>query len=78
MGVLIKIALFGLVIYYIFKTIGGFVFRILGGQAQQDQPKHKTQQKRAGEINIDYVPKGNKRKQNNNSNDEEYIDFEDV
>lgn len=81
MGILFKIILFGLVIYYILKTVGGFVFRILGGQAQQQQQKQRQtqQQKREGDVNIEYVPKGQKGSTNaNGSKAGEYIDYEEI
>lgn len=78
MGALLKFILFGLVIYYVLKTIGSFVFRMLGGQPQQPPPRQSTQHRRSGEINIDYMPKGKKQKRNSGSKDGDYIDYEDV
>jgi len=78
MGVLLKVVLFGLVIYYIFKTVGSFVFRFLGGQAQQNHQRQTTQQKREGEINIDHMPKNQKGRTTPGSKDDDYIDYEEV
>ena len=79
MGFLLKIVLFGLVAYYIFKTVGNFIFRILGGQAQQKQQRQTaTQQKRNGEINIDHVPENQKGKPSSGSKGGDYIDYEEV
>ncbi len=80
MGILFKFILFGVVIYYIFKTIGGFVFRILGGRMQQyqQQQRPKTDQKKEGEIHIDYAPKDGKRKNQSGAKGGEYIDYEEV
>lgn len=81
MGLLIKIILFGIVFYYIFKTVGGFVYRILGGRNfAQQQRQSQNNHRREGEINIDYVPdkeKG-KRKRKGSSKTGEYIDYEEV
>ena len=77
MGILLKVVLFGLVIYYIVKTIGSFVFRILGGQPQQ-QPRQAQPNKRKGEINIDYMPTDKKRKSSAGSKEGDYIDYEDI
>lgn len=77
MGILLKVVLFGLVIYYIFKTIGSFVFRILGGQPQQ-QTRQTQPNKQKGEINIDYMPKGEKGENTDGSKEGDYIDYEDV
>ncbi len=78
MGLLFKIVLFGLVIYYIFKTIRGFVFRILGGQPQRQTPRQSTPRRREGEINVEYSPKDKKREKGAGSKDGDYIDYEDV
>ena len=78
MGLLLKIILFGLVFYYLLKTIGSFVFRILGGQTQQNHYRQATHQKREGEINIDYVPENEKRRRRSGSKDGEYIDYEEI
>ena len=79
MGLLIKVVLFGLVIYYILKTVGGFVFRLLGGQARPSQPQQSKRYKREGEINIDYVPEDDKRRASSKgTKDGDYIDYEEV
>lgn len=78
MGILIKIILFGLVFYYIFKTIGSFIFKILGGQAQQTQSRQTTNQKRDGEININYVPKDKNGGKGSSSKEGDYIDYEEI
>jgi len=77
MGLLLKFVLFGLVFYYIFKTIGGFVFRILGGQARQKQQQAKGH-KREGEINIEYIPNDKKGRGSSGQKGGEYIDYEEV
>lgn len=77
MGILLKVVLFGLVIYYIVKTIGSFVFKIIGGQAQQ-QSRQAQSNKRKGEINIDYMPTDKKRRNSDGSKEGDYIDYEDV
>ncbi len=78
MGALLKFVLFGLVIYYVIKTIGSFVFRMLGGQPQQPPPRQSTQRRKSGEINIEYTPKSKTQKSNSGSKDGDYIDYEDV
>lgn len=80
MGLLLKFILFGLVFYYIIKTVGGFVFRILGGQRPpQTQQRHSQQtRQREGEINIDYVPDKNKGRRGKAARDGDYIDYEEV
>jgi hypothetical protein len=77
MGVLLKFILFGLVFYYIVKTIGSFIYKILGGQPQQHQ-RQTTQNKREGEINVDSKPKNKTRKFHAGSKEGDYIDYEEV
>ena len=77
MGVLLKVILFGLVFYYIAKTIGSFIYRILGGQTQ-NRPRQAAQNKQEGEINIDSKPKNKARKYHAGSKEGDYIDYEDV
>ncbi len=77
MGVLLKFILFGLVFYYIAKTIGSFIYRILGGQPQQ-QPHRTAQNRREGDINIDSKPKDKTRKYHAGSKEGDYIDYEEV
>ena len=78
MGWLLKIILFGLVIYFVLKAIGGFVYRLLGGQPHQDQYRQTAAKKREGEINIDYIPKDEKERRRGSSKDGEYIDYEEI
>lgn len=81
MGILLKVVLFGLVFYYIIKTVGSFVFRLLGGQSPQQQQHYRQAQqprKREGEINVDYMPKDKRGRSNNGSKEGDYIDYEEV
>lgn len=77
MGALLRIILYGLIIYYLAKTIGNFVMRLFGVQQQHQQYKNDTPAQKEGEIHIDYVPKnkGNKEQQ---AKDGDYIDYEEV
>lgn len=78
MGLLIKFILFGIVIYYLLKTVGGFVYRLLGGQPPQQQYRQQSQSQKKGDVNIDYMPKGRKKRSPDNSKDGDYIDFEEI
>ena len=78
MGLLLKVVLFGLVFYYILKTIGSFIFRFLGGQAPQNQRQQTTPHKREGEINIEYMPKDQKGRPSSGKKGGDYIDYEEV
>jgi len=81
MGILLKIILFGLVFYYILRTVGGFLYKILGGQPRQPQTQRRQHYdtNKEGDINIDYVPnKGRKRRSSSGSREGDYIDYEEV
>jgi hypothetical protein len=81
MGLLLKFILFGLVFYYILKTVGGFVVRILGGQRPpQTQQRQNYQQprQREGEINIDSMPNKKEGRQGKSAREGDYIDYEEV
>jgi hypothetical protein len=80
MGLLLKFILFGLVFYYIIKTVGGFVFRMLGGQKPQQTQQRQNHQgrQREGEINIDYMPNKSKGRRGKTARDGDYIDYEEV
>lgn len=80
MGVLLKLILYGLVIYYVFKTVGALVVRLAGGQRQpQSQQRQNASVRREGEINIDYVPGKEKRRRSAGGPKEgDYIDYEEV
>ncbi len=79
MGVLLKLVLFGVVFYYLLRTVGGFVFRVLGVQNQTQSRQRPTQEaKKEGQINIDYVPEKGKRKSRKGPSEGEYIDYEEV
>ena len=79
MGLLLKFILIGLVIYYIVRTIGGFVHRILGGTTANQQQRQANPHQREGEINIDYIPDDQKRRSTKRtSGDGDYIDYEEV
>lgn len=78
MGLLLKVILFGLVFYYIIKTIGSFVFRFLGGQATQNQQRQANQHRKEGEINVDHMPQSHKGNSGSRPKDGDYIDYEEI
>ncbi len=78
MGLLLKIILFGLVFYYIFKTIGGIVYRLMGGQVNQNPSRRTPPTRKEGEINIDYTPKDQKKRSGSGSKEGDYIDYEEI
>ncbi|NJN28232.1 MAG: DUF4834 family protein [Cyclobacteriaceae bacterium] len=60
------------------KTIGGFVFRIMGGRMQQQQRGRSSASSRDGNINIDYAQKGKKNQSRGGTKEGEYIDYEEI
>lgn len=79
MGLLIKFLLFGLVIYYVLRTVGGFVARLMGGgQPPQQQNQHAQETRREGDINIDYIPKEKNGGSSGGTRQGDYIDYEEV
>ena len=78
MGLLFKIILFGLVFYYIFRTVGNFVFKVLGGQRHpQQQHRQQYNTRKEGEINVDYAPnKGKRSRSASGTKEGDYIDYE--
>ncbi len=80
MGVLLKVILFGLVFYYILRTVGGFVLRLLGGQQQPPtHQRHHANTRREGDVHIDYVPDKDKKRGSRSSRKEgDYIDYEEL
>ena len=75
---MLKLLILLFAIILIVRTIGKFVFRLLGGQQQQPPPRQSTQQRRKGEINIDYMPDQQEKKRKSRSKDGDYIDYEEV
>ena len=77
-----------IVVYYVFKLLSRFLFPFLLKQfvkkAQQKmgvEPEVdiKKAKKKVGQVNIDYIPKKEKKKNSGNSEElEDYVDFEDV
>jgi hypothetical protein len=76
MGLLLKAFLFGLVIYYIFKSIGLVMARIMG--AGPKPPDTHFQSRREGDINVDYRPGRDGSSRQNKKTDGDYIDYEEV
>lgn len=74
-----------IIIYYVFKLLGRYVFPYLikrqlrkaqermGVQPEEDIKEAK---KKSGQVNIDYIPKRQKKSNSKQSGD--YVDFEDV
>ncbi len=76
MSVLLKFILFFIVIYYLLRKVGGFLFRIMGGT--RPTSSNEKQYKREGEINIDYKPQNRNGKFGNDFKGGEYVDYEEV
>ena len=80
MGLLLKFILFAIVFYYIFRTIGGIVFRLMGGQRTRQAAAHSQyqQRRRDGEVHVETTSQRKRGRSNINSDDGDYIDFEEV
>lgn len=76
MGFLLKAFLFGLVIYYIFKSIGLVLARIMG--AGPRPPDTHYQSRREGDINVEYHPGRNDGSRRDKKADGDYIDYEEI
>lgn len=77
MGFLLKAFLFGLVVYYIIKSIGLVMARMMGGQGPR-QTDIRNNSRREGEINIDYHPGKDNSHRSHKKSDGEYIDYEEI
>ncbi len=78
MGFLLKAFLFGLVIYYVLKSIGHVFARIVGGTPVPKQRDTRYQQRRDGEINVDYAPEKEGATRKKNKSEGTYIDYEEI
>ena len=80
MGILLKFILFALVFYYILKTIGHIAIRVVSRGNPAAPPRNDFEQRKEGEIKIDYAPGKNSKKGNHHISDREgdYIDYEEV
>jgi len=76
---LFRILLIGLVIYWLYKTVGKFFFKTLSGNGGQQNPYqgHQQQRSREGSIHVDYNPKDKKGNQQDFKGGE-YVDYEEV
>jgi len=81
---MLKFLLILFVAFYLFMKIGGFFIRVMFGSLsqenrarnqQQQTPNH--QQKRRGDLNIDYVPEKDS-KSPKDFKGGEYVDYEEV
>jgi len=77
MGFLLKAFLFGLVIYYVFKSIGLVMVRMMGGGGPRPPGTH-YQGRREGEVNIEYPHGKGGPSQRNKKTDGDYIDYEEI
>jgi hypothetical protein len=78
---MLKFLLLAILFFYITYKALGFVFRLIGttmgnpGASQNSQRHSKRGKGKAGNISVDYVPKGSKKEHLKGG---EYIDFEEV
>ena len=81
---MLKFLLILFVAFYLFIKIGGFIIRVLFGSLSQDnrarnyqQQAPNQQQKRRGDLNIDYVPEKDS-KSSKDFKGGEYVDYEEL
>ena len=86
MGSLLKIILFTVLLYYLFKGIFRYLFPFLiSNQAKKMQKKQEQakqdfvnqQQKNEGKVTIEYDP-SQKHNEKNRGNEGEYVDYEEI
>ncbi len=77
MGILLKIILFALVAYFIFRKIASIVFLMMGRTPGNRGFEHPRPSKE-GEIRIDHMPDKNKKSSGKDFSGGEYIDYEEV
>ncbi len=80
MGFLLKFILFALVFYYLLKTIGHILVRVVSSGRQGPSRSRGFDERKEGEIKIDYAPGKGKNKHSSHIGDKEgdYIDYEEV
>jgi hypothetical protein len=74
---LLKIILFALVAYFIFKKIASILLLMMG-RAPKNHGFQQPRPRKEGEIRIDYAPDKGKKSSKKDFTDGEYIDFEEV
>jgi len=77
MGFLLKAFLFGLVVYYIFKSIGLVMFRMMGGTGPRPPETH-FQSRREGDINVDFHSGKAGSPERKKRTEGDYIDYEEI
>ena len=80
---MIKFILVAFLLSYVFIKVTGFLFRMLGGSHSSTRARGFSQQRyertapKDGNLNIDYVPKRDK-KNSGKFKGGEYVDYEEV
>ena len=74
MSFLLKVVLFGIILFYIFRKIFGVIDQLTGRKTKQDQPKMRKE----GEIRVDYHPDKEGGRHGSKFEGGEYVDYEEV
>jgi len=74
MSFLLKVVLFGIIIYYIFRKIFGLIDRLTGKSPKQEQPRMRKE----GDVNIDYQPGKKSGRYGSDFKGGEYVDYEEL
>ncbi len=81
MGYIFKYVLPILVIYWIFRSIGRFMTRMMGGGNPQQRNTHQQQKSTRpadGNVRVEYAPKNKNEKSADNFKGGDYVDYEEV
>lgn len=79
MGYILKYVLPILVFYWIFRSVGRFMSRMMnGGQQQNFKEKQQGQKPSDGNVNIEYAPTKKHSKSADNFKGGDYVDYEEV
>ncbi|MFY0594181.1 DUF4834 family protein [Roseivirga sp.] len=80
MGYILKYILPIIVFYWIFRSIGRFMSRMMnGGQPQQNFSGRREQKKPTdGNVNVEYAPSKKNPKSSDNFKGGDYVDYEEV
>lgn len=73
---LLKIVLFAIVTYFIFRKVFSILGLVLGRNSQPH--RHSQPPRKEGEIRVDYKPGDGKRSNGKEFKEGEYIDFEEI
>ena len=80
MGYILKFLLPVLIFYWVFKSVGRFMSRMMNGGQQPQNFSGRQQPKRPidGKVNVEYAPTKKSPKSSDNFKGGDYVDYEEV